>query len=923
MSDIKRVIDIEVNTGAAQDAVGKLADEFAGMTKAGDESGDAMKRAARATAEATAKMQAAREAAQREARALAEVTAAASAHGKSSRQATEATARLRVAQDAAAKAHVEASQATAKAAHQISELAKTADKKAVVGLKRMSDQLQRVGKDAGRNASDLRTLEHRIASLGSTAQTTSKSTISLGSAAREGGSGISLMGALSKGAGALGLAALAGAAVSAAGALRDASAEVLSFSTATRNIPFGLDRARKATGGLVTDMQLAQSAAQGVALGVVKTEDEFASLAEAATKLGIKLGIGPSQALDNMMTALGRGSSEILDNLGVALKASEAYDRYAASLGKSADELTDAEKAVAFKTEAIRALQKAASETVVDLDSGAAAIQRVGVEAENAKMSLKGMVVEAAGSVVVAFEQMERAASTDRINERVEAERAHADAMRKLEAATLAQNAAQAEYLETLGKSTDLTAEERAAYEAVGKAAFDKAHTLGTLDGELLQHWTTVKDFTASLWGEVEAYAEATRAAKEHAEAQRTAKDALWERYEKHIAQEQDKAIWEAFLEENKIGPALPPGYKTPEKGKKSKKSKKDPRLAQHDFATDVEDFEFAITQDVRKQADAAAAEAYEQEKAVREARVAGIERELELLEAMGGAEAERIDAVFFAIDIEAEAAAARSALIDERIAEEERLARWELKNAQTAEQREKARTRLEGIEHKKRVTALQAAADAEAKEHARRLKVVETVTGAVMTLGEGMVSAIQAAAEGQKGAIAQMLADLLKTVATEHAILALAEAAKGVGASAMTWGIPNPKAIAHFSAAGMHTGVAVAAGVGSAVAGKVADVRSGGGGAGAGFRPSGGGGAGGSSASGSSDDEGLQAQRVPVSHESLRRADSSMNRGGAAGAGATIITGPVHLYGGGSEKEFGAFMDRTQRHRTRSGYRV
>ncbi|WAS96037.1 hypothetical protein [Nannocystis punicea] len=298
-------------------------------------------------------------------------------------------------------------------------------------------------------------------------------------------------------------------------------------------------------------------------------------------------------------------------------------------------------------------------------------------------------------------------------------------------------------------------------------------------------------------------------------------------------------------------------------------------------------------------------ADVYEREVALREKRIEVMGRELEALEARGIAESEQIDFILYNVEIESETALAREALIDQRIAAEERLARWQIQNAQTFEQREKAQTRLEQIEHQKRLVGLKKTADVEEKEQEKRKKTMQVVSGAVTALGEGMADALERMAQGEKGAIASMLSELLKGVAKKHAILALGEAALAIGAAAS---YRYAAAAQHGTAAALHIGVAAAAAGGAIAAGAIAESRGAGGGGGGGSsgqsalntaQSSGGSGGGGGG------DEGLEAQDVPISHEQLRRGDASSGGTG----GAKIVINNPHIYGAGGLKEFAATL--------------
>ena len=110
-----------------------------------------------------------------------------------------------------------------------------------------------------------------------------------------------------------------------------------------------IQRLREATQGLISDTDLYQKANQAVLLGVpAKLFDESA---EAAVKLGRAMGIDARLALESLSIGLGRQSRLYLDNLGIVVSATEAYRKYGQAVGKSANDLSDAEKRQAFFNE--------------------------------------------------------------------------------------------------------------------------------------------------------------------------------------------------------------------------------------------------------------------------------------------------------------------------------------------------------------------------------------------------------------------------------------------------------------------------------------------------------------------------------------------------------------------------------------------
>jgi len=116
-----------------------------------------------------------------------------------------------------------------------------------------------------------------------------------------------------------------------------------------------LNVTRTATKGLISDMEIMEQANKGLLLGLPITADEMGLLGKTAITLGQAMKVGPEQALNDLITGLGRGSAMILDNLGITIKAKDANEQYAASIGKAVKDLTGAEKKTALYTAALAA----------------------------------------------------------------------------------------------------------------------------------------------------------------------------------------------------------------------------------------------------------------------------------------------------------------------------------------------------------------------------------------------------------------------------------------------------------------------------------------------------------------------------------------------------------------------------------------
>lgn len=119
-----------------------------------------------------------------------------------------------------------------------------------------------------------------------------------------------------------------------------------------------LEATRSGTKGLISDFDLMAASNKAILLGLPVTSQSMGTLATAATVLGRAMGQDAKKSLDDLTTALGRSSPLILDNLGLTVKVSEANETYARSLGKSASDLTEAEKKTAFYNAAMTAAQQ-------------------------------------------------------------------------------------------------------------------------------------------------------------------------------------------------------------------------------------------------------------------------------------------------------------------------------------------------------------------------------------------------------------------------------------------------------------------------------------------------------------------------------------------------------------------------------------
>ena len=163
-----------------------------------------------------------------------------------------------------------------------------------------------------------------------------------------------------------------------------------------------LDSLRATSDGTITDYDLMLSANRAMLLGVADTAEEMSSLLDIARRRGQAMGLTTQQAFNDIVTGLGRGSALILDNLGIVIDLEEAYESYAAQMGKTANQLTDVEKKQAMVNRVMRETMNTGAEIV------ASPFERMDTALSNLKVSMGELfspaVTAAAEALVQVFD---------------------------------------------------------------------------------------------------------------------------------------------------------------------------------------------------------------------------------------------------------------------------------------------------------------------------------------------------------------------------------------------------------------------------------------------------------------------------------------------------------------------------------------
>lgn len=147
-----------------------------------------------------------------------------------------------------------------------------------------------------------------------------------------------------------------------------------------------LQSMRDLSKGTIADMELMKQANQALLLGL--PVDRFSDMVNIARSASKATGQSMQFMLESITTGLGRGSKLMLDNLGIVFKLEDAYDEYAKSLGKTAAELTEAEKKQAFINKALEVGLENSKKVSDDSLTLADRYERLRAKANNLSISL-------------------------------------------------------------------------------------------------------------------------------------------------------------------------------------------------------------------------------------------------------------------------------------------------------------------------------------------------------------------------------------------------------------------------------------------------------------------------------------------------------------------------------------------------------
>lgn len=159
--------------------------------------------------------------------------------------------------------------------------------------------------------------------------------------------------------------------------------------------PDTLNRLRSASRGTISDMALMSSTAtllagssDEMAKAMADAAPDILALADAANKLNPTLG-STEFLYQSLMTGIKRGSPLLIDNTGLTVRLGEANEKYAKSLGKTVDELTDEEKKMALLNGVLAAGDNLLRQVGGSADSATDPFERLKATTENIGDAMK------------------------------------------------------------------------------------------------------------------------------------------------------------------------------------------------------------------------------------------------------------------------------------------------------------------------------------------------------------------------------------------------------------------------------------------------------------------------------------------------------------------------------------------------------
>lgn len=152
---------------------------------------------------------------------------------------------------------------------------------------------------------------------------------------------------------------------------------------------------RRVSGETVSVQQLVEKAGSAMLLGVeAKVIPKLMEIAKASSKI---TGQTVTEAFGDISLGMARQSKLILDNLGIMVDVDKANKAYAASLGKTSEQLSDFERKQAFANAVLEAGQEIIDRTGKNVDSNADKMAKLSASVDNLQLSFGRLIATPVG----------------------------------------------------------------------------------------------------------------------------------------------------------------------------------------------------------------------------------------------------------------------------------------------------------------------------------------------------------------------------------------------------------------------------------------------------------------------------------------------------------------------------------------------
>jgi hypothetical protein len=160
--------------------------------------------------------------------------------------------------------------------------------------------------------------------------------------------------------------------------------QLTSFSAAVTGVDVNnlAVKLREASAGALSLKESLSFATKGVAFSF--TTDQLEKLTASTRKASIALGRDFTDSMDRVLRGISKQEIELFDELGIVTRLTPAFQKYAAEVGKTVDELTNYERQLALTNE----VQGQLDQKFSGITAGATAWETLGVNAQDATTEL-------------------------------------------------------------------------------------------------------------------------------------------------------------------------------------------------------------------------------------------------------------------------------------------------------------------------------------------------------------------------------------------------------------------------------------------------------------------------------------------------------------------------------------------------------